>query len=89
MNQLFKHIHKSKFLQTTLFHSTVLEQTQCLGRWKIENEYKTNLKADYANDDHCGVCTMTKQNMDSDDDDIDDKYYSMYVIDNIQDVSKP
>lgn len=28
-----------------------------LGRWKRENEQKTNLKIDYANDDHCGVCS--------------------------------
>lgn len=27
-----------------------------LGRWKREDEKKTNLKIDYANDDHCGVC---------------------------------
>ena len=30
-----------------------------LGRWKRENEQKTNLKIDYANDDHCGVCSSS------------------------------
>jgi hypothetical protein len=28
-----------------------------LGRWSNENIKKTNLKIDYANEDHCGVCT--------------------------------
>lgn len=27
-----------------------------LGRWSNENLKKTNLKIDYANEDHCGVC---------------------------------
>lgn len=27
-----------------------------LGRWSNENVKKTNLKIDYANEDHCGVC---------------------------------
>jgi hypothetical protein len=33
-----------------------------LGRWKRENEQKTNLKIDYANDDHCGVCSSYSNN---------------------------
>lgn len=28
-----------------------------LGRWTNENSKKTKLKIDYANEDHCGVCT--------------------------------
>ena len=30
-----------------------------LGRWKREDDQKTNLKIDYANDDHCGVCSSS------------------------------
>lgn len=34
-----------------------------LGRWNIENNYrKTNLKIDYANEDHCGTCFYSKKN---------------------------
>lgn len=33
-----------------------------LGRWNIENNYrKTNLKIDYANEDHCGTCFYSKK----------------------------
>ena len=27
-----------------------------LGRWGIHNNDKNNLKADFANEDHCGTC---------------------------------
>lgn len=33
-----------------------------LGRWTNENNKKTNLKIDYANEDHCGVCTNLLKN---------------------------
>ena len=33
-----------------------------LGRWEIEKEsYKTNIKIDNANEDHCGTCLYTKK----------------------------
>jgi hypothetical protein len=57
-----------------------LEQ-QHLGRWKIESEYKTNLKADYANDDHSGVCFTANATSDMD----DETYYSMFLIESVQD----
>lgn len=28
-----------------------------LGRWTNENSKRTKLKIDYANEDHCGICT--------------------------------
>ena len=33
-----------------------------LGRWSKENTRKTNLKVDYANEDHCGVCSSLLKN---------------------------
>ena len=33
-----------------------------LGRWSYENAKKTNLKIDYANVDHCGVCASIIDN---------------------------
>lgn len=33
-----------------------------LGRWSYENSKKTDLKIDYANEDHCGVCTNLLKN---------------------------
>jgi hypothetical protein len=33
-----------------------------LGRWNIENNnIKTNIKIDNANEDHCGTCLYTKK----------------------------
>ncbi len=62
------------------------ETPKYLGRWKIENEYKTNLKADYANDDHCGVCSFVKK-IESDDDTYEsEEYYSVFLIESLQDV---
>ena len=34
-----------------------------LGRWKLENnDIKTNIKVDSANEDHCGTCIYTVKN---------------------------
>lgn len=44
----------SKFLKN--FTNTDTKKIT-LGRWSNENTKKTNLKIDYANEDHCGVCT--------------------------------
>jgi hypothetical protein len=43
-----------------LFNKSQIKIT--LGRWSNENIYKTNLKVDYANEDHCGVCTSLLKN---------------------------
>jgi len=33
-----------------------------LGRWSIEiDNNKTNIKVDYANEDHCGTCFYSKK----------------------------
>lgn len=31
-----------------------------LGRWRIEDKTKTNIKIDLANEDHCGTCLIKK-----------------------------
>lgn len=33
-----------------------------LGRWKNESDHKTNLKIDWANEDHCGICSEYLEN---------------------------
>ena len=43
----------------TIISSFFNNRVSPLGRWKRENEQKTNLKIDYANDDHCGVCSSS------------------------------
>lgn len=53
-----------------------------LGRWRLENETKTNLKADYANNDHC---SCSHSNSDENDSTID---YSIYLVDFPQDYKK-
>lgn len=87
MNML-KNIYKLNFLSTSNFSTGIvnkLENTKYLGRWRIENEHKTNLKADYANDDHCGVCSgFTSKNI-MKKKDFDDEYYSMFLIEFVQD----
>ena len=42
------------------FFKNIIEiksEKKTLGRWSNENNIKTNLKVDYANEDHCGTCT--------------------------------
>lgn len=46
---------------SSLFNSKVSPVN--LGRWKREDEQKTNLKIDYANDDHCGVCSSNDKSL--------------------------
>ena len=53
-----------------------------LGRWRIENEYKTNLKADYANNDHCSCSPMN----DNTNEHIDE--YSPFLVEFVQDYRK-
>jgi hypothetical protein len=73
-----KNIYKSTFFYPSAFSTY-------LGRWKIENEHKTNLKADYANDDHCGICSMNNKNNEYEFTNDDNDYYSMYMIEFVQD----
>jgi hypothetical protein len=42
-------------------HSLAAKEVRVLGRWKLETcVNKTNSKIDYANEDHCGVCSDNK-----------------------------
>jgi hypothetical protein len=67
---------------------TVFQNKDYLGRWRIENEYKTNLKADYANHDHCScspiimeenVCENTNEHTDE---------YAPFLVEFVQDYRK-
>jgi hypothetical protein len=35
-----------------------------LGRWNMNDNHKTNIKIDYANEDHCGTCLIIKNEND-------------------------
>jgi len=35
-----------------------------LGRWNMNDNKKTNIKIDYANEDHCGTCLIIKNEID-------------------------
>lgn len=73
MLTLLKNVYKSP----TIFRYSVLQNN--LGRWRIENERKTNLKTDYANNDHCSCSYMKIE----DDTNVED--HSMYLIEFVQD----
>jgi hypothetical protein len=51
---------KNQLLFKRILNNTAkpINSADYLGRWGFENEAKTILKIDYANIDHCGVCTM-------------------------------
>ena len=55
---------KNKFDLVNWFKNFTNTKTQpiTLGRWSNENRKKTNLKVDYANEDHCGVCASLINN---------------------------
>ncbi len=62
---MFLIIIKNRFNQITWIKNFINKKTQqiTLGRWSYENPKKTDLKIDYANEDHCGVCTnLLKKN---------------------------
>jgi hypothetical protein len=50
---------------TSIYHKFIQSKIICknkpiqLGRWNINDTHKTNIKIDYANEDHCGTCLMT------------------------------
>ena len=77
------------------FNLTTSEQTLYLGRWKKENDSKTYRKADYANNDHCGICSFSIEYTPSKThpsiktsekvDDCDESYYSYSVVEFIPD----
>lgn len=59
---MFFSILKSNFQRnfSILFkkNNNINDKKITLGRWSIEkNLKKINLKVDYSNEDHCGVCT--------------------------------
>lgn len=42
------------------FHSLSAKEVRVLGRWTLETcVSKINSKVDYANEDHCGVCSSS------------------------------
>lgn len=49
--------NKINFVNLFKYFTNTKTQQIRLGRWSNENVKKTNLKVDYANEDHCGVCT--------------------------------
>lgn len=77
------------------FNRITSQETPYLGRWRNENDSKTYRKADYANNDHCGVCSFsidskppktlsskqTIENLEH----CDESYYSYYMIESIPD----
>lgn len=77
------------------FNRITSQQTTYLGRWKKENDSKTYRKADYANNDHCGVCSFSIEHTPSKTqsitqtaetvDDNDESYYSYSVVESIPD----
>ena len=77
------------------FNLITSQQTPYLVRWKKENDSKTYRKADYANNDHCGVCSFSIEYTPSKThspvqiiekvDDCDESYYSYSVIESIPD----
>lgn len=77
MNGLFLRVLSKKL---SILKSTT-NDVKYLGRWSIENSYTTiNQKVDYANEDHCGVCSNgVKQNRNKDEyEDIDE--YIRYMM---------
>ena len=87
MTSLF---HQLKYVFSP-FNRITSQQTPYLGRWKKENDSKTYRKADYANNDHCGVCSFSIEHTPSKTqtaetvDDNDESYYSYYVVESIPD----
>uniref|UniRef100_A0A6C0IR41 Uncharacterized protein n=1 Tax=viral metagenome TaxID=1070528 RepID=A0A6C0IR41_9ZZZZ len=47
-----------------VFQNNIITQKKTihLGRWNINDANKTNIKIDYANEDHCGTCLIAKAN---------------------------
>jgi hypothetical protein len=79
MSQLLRTIYQAMVRSSDAWK--IVEHSTPLGRWKIENELRTNRKADYANDDHSGVSlSFAIQN----DNDVDE-YDAMSMIDFVQD----
>ena len=93
MTSLFRQL-KSVFPP---FNRIISQQTPYLGRWKKENDSKTYRKADYANNDHCGVCSFSIEHTPSKVqsmtqiiekekvDDCNESYYSYSVVESIPD----
>ena len=54
---LIRIINKFNSINWIKYITNIKNQKITLGRWSNENQKKTDLKVDYANEDHCGVCT--------------------------------
>jgi len=44
-------------------YNLISQNKYILGRWKLDNITKTNIKIDNANEDHCGTCTNDKKKL--------------------------
>ena len=80
----------------TIFKNIKYSFRPLLGRWRLENETKTNLKADYANNDHSSCShsnysqsTQSTHSQSTHSNDHDSTIdYSIYLVDFPQDYKK-
>ncbi len=58
-----KFVSISNTIKNIIYNKITYASIVKLGRWKIEdNETKTYIKFDSANEDHCGSCNYTIKN---------------------------
>ena len=77
MNRYISKIPKTSVVDIIKNLFSKQERTISLGRWGAHNHSQKNLKVDYSNEDHCGVCSQYIESKHSKDNDI---YHFDYLM---------
>lgn len=75
---------------TELIKKSMQPMVKPLGRWGMNNNRQTNLKINYANEDHCGTCAeyIIQKKNEQDEQKDEEEYYKYMMCDNKPDFKK-
>lgn len=75
---------------TELIKKSMKPMVKPLGRWGMNNNRQTNLKINYANEDHCGTCAeyIVQKKNEQDEKNQEEEYYKYMMCDNKPDFKK-
>lgn len=73
-----------------LINKSMQPMVKPLGRWGMNNTRQTNLKINYANEDHCGTCAeyIIQKKNEQDEKKDEEEYYKYMMCDNKPDFKK-
>ena len=62
MNKFIRQLRNIPFGKINEYLRSNPVEKKLLGRWGVDHDIQAEIKADYTNEDHCGVCNSLREN---------------------------